>query len=126
MSPHKLVILTIQETYNNTVSKHQCEKTTLPKTNKSVGCGLFADLPTSLEHNLFDFNLLVPVRCSYFKSVISKHMLRIEFLWNCSLVNAIEHIWWYTCISIGLDNGLMPSGNTPLSEPIFVNLDRAS
>ena len=30
-------------------------------------------------------------------------MLQINFLWNCSHVNATEHIWWY--VNIGSGNG---------------------
>ena len=41
-------------------------------------------------------------------------------LWNCSQVNATEHLWWL--VNIGSGNGLMPSGNKPLPELMFTQI----
>ena len=40
-----------------------------------------------------------------------------HFLWNCPQVKATRPFWWL--INIGSGNGLMPSGNKPLPEPML-------
>ena len=53
--------------------------------------------------------------------VISKHMVLImHFLWICSQMNAREHFWWQ--VNIGSGNGLVPSGNKPLPEPMLTQI----
>ena len=57
--------------------------------------------------------------------IILKCNLQIHFadsvhellLCNCSLMDAAEHIWWQ--FNIGSGNGLVPSGNKPLPEPML-------
>ena len=39
------------------------------------------------------------------------------FPWNCSRLNAKTHRWWL--INIGSGNGVVTSGNTPSSEPMW-------
>ena len=57
-----------------------------------------------------------PGRCG---SNLQKHVTDYvhEHLLNFSQVNVTEHLWWQ--VSIGSGNGLVPSGNKPLSEPMF-------
>ena len=43
------------------------------------------------------------------------------FLRYCSEFNATEPFWWYVNIDSG--NGLMPSGNKPLTEPMMTLID---
>ena len=43
-----------------------------------------------------------------------------HFLWNCSLVNATEHLGWE--VNIGSGNRLVPSGNKPLPEPMLTHM----
>ena len=38
-------------------------------------------------------------------------------LWNCPQMNITEPFWW--SVSIGSGNGLVPSGNKPLPEPML-------
>ena len=38
-------------------------------------------------------------------------------LWNCHHMNVTESYWWQ--VNIGLGNGLVPSGNKPLPEPML-------
>ena len=54
-----------------------------------------------------------------FKTEISKHMdwVHEHFSWNLFQVNATKHLWWY--VNIGSGNGLVPSGNKPLPEPML-------
>ena len=46
----------------------------------------------------------------------NKH-LKYFFLWNCYQVNATKPHW--SLVNIGSGNGLVPSGNTPLPEPML-------
>ena len=41
-------------------------------------------------------------------------------MWNCPQVNAIRPHWWL--VSIGLGNGLLPSSNNPLPEPMLTKI----
>ena len=53
-----------------------------------------------------------------FKGEIFTHMkdkILGHFQWNCPQVKASRSHWWL--VSIGSGNGLVPSGNKPLSEP---------
>ena len=55
---------------------------------------------------------------------MSKHMLRIKFMGtigkNYSQENATEQLWWR--VNIGSGNGLVPSGNKPLPEPMLTQI----
>ena len=42
------------------------------------------------------------------------------FLWNCPLVNTTSPHWWL--VNIGSGNGLVPSGNKPLPEPMLIQI----
>ena len=42
------------------------------------------------------------------------------FLWNCYQVNATTPHW--SLVNIGSDNGLVPSGNKPLPEPVVTQI----
>ena len=44
-------------------------------------------------------------------------------MWNCHQVNATRPNWW--SVNIGSDNGLMPSGTKPLSEPMLTQVYEA-
>ena len=39
-------------------------------------------------------------------------------LWNCSQVNPTEPHYWE--VNVGSGNGLVPSGNKPLQEPMLI------
>ena len=69
----------------------------------------------------YSVNSLAPGRCgSNFKRAISKHvtiLVHVHYLWNCSQVDATEHLWWQVNIASG--NGLVPSGSKPLPEPML-------
>ena len=43
-----------------------------------------------------------------------------HFVWNCPQVNATGLHWWY--VNIGSGNGLVPSGNKPLPEPMLIQI----
>ena len=43
--------------------------------------------------------------------------------WNCFQVNATEPTWWQ--VNIGLGNGLFPSSNKPLPEPMLIQIYNA-
>ena len=60
---------------------------------------------------------------SNFKSVISKHILQIIFMnTSCetAVTNAMECHWWW--VNIGSVNGLMPSGNKRLPDPMLTQI----
>ena len=42
------------------------------------------------------------------------------FLWNCYQVNATTLHW--SLVNIGAGNGLVPSGNNPLPEPMLTQI----
>ena len=41
-------------------------------------------------------------------------------MWNCSWVNATEHLWWY--VNIGSGHGLVPSNNKPFPEAVLTQI----
>ena len=43
-------------------------------------------------------------------------------LWNCPQVIVTGTCWWYKSVSFGSGNGLVPSGNKPLHEPMLTQL----
>ena len=48
------------------------------------------------------------------------------FLWNCPQMNAAGPYWWpVKPVNTGSGNGLMPSGNKPLSQPMLTKFDHA-
>ena len=49
--------------------------------------------------------------------ILNEQFFRLISMWNCSQVNATRPHWWL--VNIGSGNGLVPSGNTPLPEPIL-------
>ena len=52
------------------------------------------------------------------KSITFKLKIRIDMLkWNYPQLNATRSHWWH--VKIGSGNGLVSSGNTPLSQPMF-------
>ena len=72
------------------------------------------------------FNTLAPGRFEWnFRHVIFKQILVIDG-WgisceiNCPDMNVTGHHWWP--VSIGSGNGLVPSGNTPLPEPMLTRI----
>ena len=68
---------------------------------------------------MFYINLLATARYgSDFTSVIPEHILRIELIESCSVVNATEYIWCYFCI--GLGHVLVPSGNQLLTKQMSI------
>ena len=54
-----------------------------------------------------------------FSNYFSDWWLRY-LLWNCSQMNITEPHWWW--INIGSDNGLVPSGNKPIHEPMLTQV----
>ena len=66
------------------------------------------------------FNSLTPMGwCCNLKLIKDSYL--VLFLWNCLQVNATRSHWWV--VSIGSGNGLVPSGNKPLPEPMNVDPD---
>ena len=45
-----------------------------------------------------------------------------DFMWNYPQVNAEETHWWH--VNTGSDNGLVPTGNKPLPEPMLTQISR--
>ena len=45
-----------------------------------------------------------------------------HFLWNCSQVNATEHVWWEVNINIGSGYGLVPDSTKPLAESMLIQI----
>ena len=43
-----------------------------------------------------------------------------QFPWNCSQKTPTEPLWWL--VNIGSGNGLVPSGNKPLPEPMLTQI----
>ena len=64
---------------------------------------------------LGDFNSVL----GHFQANFSEWWLRY-LLWNCPQMNAPRPYWWW--VNIGSDNGLVPSGNKPLPEPILTQI----
>ena len=64
---------------------------------------------------MFSLNNLARKGLTHVMEKVHEH-----FLWNCLLVNATEHIWWYG--NVGSGNGLLLSGNKPLPEPILTQI----
>ena len=50
-------------------------------------------------------------------------LVDVAVILNCSQVNATEACWWD--VDIGSGNGLVPSGNKPLPEPILTQISVA-
>ena len=69
----------------------------------------------SLAHGKFEWNF----RHVIFKQILSDWWLR-HLLWNCTNVNVTGLHWW--SINIGSGNGLVPSGNKPLPEPMLTQI----
>ena len=71
------------------------------------------------------FNLLVPgnfkwnFRYAIFKMDFSDWWLR-HLLWNFPNLNVTGLHWW--SVNIGSSNGLVPSGNKPLPEPMLTHI----
>ena len=69
-----------------------------------------------------DVNSLAHVR-GWLQSTISKFQTHFNdkylqyFLWNCYQVNATTPHW--SVVNIGSGNGLVPSANKPLPEPVL-------
>ena len=68
-------------------------------------------------------NSLAPGRCgcwlNYFQTHIKDRYLEL-FLWNCPQTNdTTPHLW---LVNIGSGNGLVPSGNKPLPEPMLTQI----
>ena len=63
------------------------------------------------------FNSLAPGRCGCnFNSVFLIHLMNWYLKhWYCSKMDATEHIW----LNTGSGNGLVPSANKPLPEPML-------
>ena len=60
--------------------------------------------------------MLLVLWISIFQSLIKGRYLE-HFLWNCLHVNATRPNWWSA--NSGSGNGLVPSGNKPLTEPML-------
>ena len=86
---------------------------------------VFADYHLSSVFYWFEwvvlfFNSLTPGKFEWnFRYVILKQILVIlrHGLWNCPNVNITGIYWWP--VIIGSGNGLVPSGNKPLPEPML-------
>ena len=71
------------------------------------------------------FNSLVPGKFEWnFRHVIFERVLVIDLLkhllWNCpNMIVTGLHLW---SVNIGSGNGLVPSGNKPLPEPMLTKL----
>ena len=83
-------------------------------------------LPPILTHLLPSpnpfFTYLPPgIRCCNFKSVISEHILWINFMGTCTIavrwMSAMNHLWWL--VNIGSSNGSVPAGNKSFPEPML-------
>ena len=70
--------------------------------------------------HIFVINTLVPVRCDSNSKKCNFHDILKNFLWNCSGVDTENPHWLQADISAG--NGLVPSGNKPLTEPMLTQI----
>ena len=85
---------------------------------EELGCTVHAN-------GVYLFNSLAPGRCgNVFKSVIISTHITDQFhehlLWNSYQMNASEPLWKE--VSIDSVNGLVPSGNKPLPEPLLTQI----
>ena len=82
------------------------------------GKSIFSDV----GYMVLSINSLSPRRCdSNSKSMIFKiYRIVAPTVWNSSLVNAKKPHQWE--VNIGSGNGLVPSGNKPLPEPILTQI----
>ena len=75
-------------------------------------CVVIDLLLNSLAPGGFDYSLKLVN-----SKLISKINISSIFLWNCYQVNATKPHW--SLVNIGSGNGLVPSGNKPLPEPML-------
>ena len=77
----------------------------------------FIMLSVSLTHwPLEDFNDILD---EWFSCNLS-HWWLMCHLWNCHQMIVTGSYWWY--VNIGLGNGLVPSANKPLPEPMLTEI----
>ena len=79
-------------------------------------------------HFPMHFNSLAPGKFALnFRQVIFKQILAIDdwgISWNCPNMNVTGFHWW--SVNIGSGNGLVPSGNKPLPEPMLTQISVAA
>ena len=67
-----------------------------------------------------EFNSLAPGRFECNFQMDFSHWWFMHFLWNWPNMNVTGLHWW--SLNIGSGNGLVPSGNKPLPEPILTHI----
>ena len=69
----------------------------------------------------FSYNPIMAVILNWvWSSNIVTEKFYEQFFWNYSHVNVTEHLWLE--VNMGSGNGLVPSGNKPLPEPMLTDL----
>ena len=74
----------------------------------------------SLALGKSEWNIRYVIHCNI-QTDFSDWLLR-HHLWNCSNMNVTRLHWW---VNIGSGNGLVPSGNKPLPEPMLTQISVA-